>query len=140
MKRFFSVLLCCLLIASVASASTVRDLSDYAAVLGGSELKNGDARDPYIRFIQDGCTITLKLDQDEVVAAFIDGTGDPFLAYCSAALCIFDPDERMNSLGQFLTMYLLAHTQEGHHDGQTSSGIFFFLEPSEDHMTFTIAK
>lgn len=140
MKRFFAALLACLLIASVASAATVRDLSDYAAVLGGSELKNGDARDPYIRFIQDGCTITLKLDQDEVVAAFIDGSRDPFLAYCSAALCIFDPDERMNSLGQFLTMYLLAHTQEGHQDGQTSSGIFFFLEPSEDHMTFTIAK
>lgn len=140
MKRFFAVLLCCLLIASTACAAKVSDMSDYAAVLGASELEKGDVRDPYIRFVQDGCTIMIKMDSGEMVNVFIEGTGDQFLAYCAAALCVFDPDGRTNSFGQLLTMYLLAHTQEGHQDGKTSVGDFFFIEPSEDHFLFSIAK
>ena len=138
LKRFLCVLIACMMIVPVAFSATVDDLSVYSAVLGGSELINGDVRDPYVRFIQDDCTITLKVENSEITLAIVNGSGDKFLSYCAAVLAVFDPDGATLSFGQLLTMYLLS--PNGKQEGQTSTGLFFFIEPTEGNLTFTIMK
>ena len=140
MKRFLALLLICLLIAPCAFAATLNDYEDYSVVLGGSVLKDGDARGDFIRFIQDGCTITIKRDSEEIIMIVIEGKGDPFLSYCSAALAVFDNEGKTNCLGQLLTMYLLSPGKTDHQTGQTSKGDFFFLENKDDGLYFSIMK
>lgn len=140
MKKIIIFVAVLLFIVPSACAATLDDVSDYAAILGGSELVNGNERDPYIQYKQDNCIITIKQEKDKLVAVFVQGSGDQFLAYCSAALAAFDPKGKTTSLGELMIMYLMAHNQEGHQDGQTSNGFFFFLEPKEDVFIFSIME
>ena len=138
MKKFIAILLACLMIIPAACAVTVDDVSEYAAVLGGSELKNGDARDPYIRFIQDGCTITMKLEGKEIIFVVIEGSGEKFLSYSAAVLATFDHDGMTQSFGQLLAYYLMQSNEK--HTGATPAGYVFTVEKKDEGYSFMISK
>lgn len=144
MKRFFCVLLACLLIIPAANAADFENFNIYAELFGAHEVReeDGDAREPYIRFIQDDCTITFRLDAGKISFATISGDGDAFLAYCFAALMEFDPSSKNSATngGQLLMYYLMCREEPGKHLGQTVSGRVFTVERDDKGLSFMIGE
>lgn len=144
MKRFLCVLIVCLMVAPAAFATDFSDFSIYAELFGAHEVKEseGDVRDDCIRFVQDGCIITFRIQGGEITNAMITGDGDAFLAYSLATLMQFDPDSKnaAENGGQLLLYYLMGKAKNGEHLGQTVSGKFFKVEKTDDGFSLSIVK
>jgi hypothetical protein len=142
-RKLLCLILACLLSVSSAAAAGLEDFSVYAEIFGAHEVENGDARDQYIRFVQeDGCAVTFELDGGEINMALVDGEGEAFLAYCLAAILQFDPDTKNATVnaGQLLTSYLLARGDGEEHTGVIASGNLFILRPNGDAWRFMIGN
>ena len=144
MKRFLCVLIVCLMVAPAAFATDFSDFSIYAELFGAHEVKesDGDVRDDCIRFVQDGCAITFRIDDGEIGFAMITGDGDAFLAYSLAAIMQFDPETKnaAENGGQLLLYYLMGKAKDGEHLGQTVSGKVFQVEKTDEGFSFSIIK
>lgn len=143
MKKIFCLLLILCLLPSCAFALDLDEFNIFAAVVGAEELNiaNGKTSGNYTGFVQGDCHIYFSEEGGKLTDIFVEGNGDDFLAYCCAAMHVFDPNgNTTNNHGQFLTMYFLAHMETEHQTGQTSNGLFFFLEPSEKGYMFMIGE
>lgn len=144
MKRFLCVLLVCLMIIPAAHAADFENFNMYAEIFGAHEVReaDGDARDPYIRFIQDGCTITFRIDNGKIGFATISGEGDAFLAYCFAAMMEFEPETKYaaSNGGQLLMYYLIGKESKKEEVGYTVSGRLFTIEWSNKGCSFIIGE
>lgn len=143
MKRFICVLIVCLMVAPAAFATDFENFNIHAELFGAHEVKEseGDVRDDYIRFIQDGCTITFRIDDGKIAFAMITGDGDAFLAYSLATLAEFDADSKniAHNGGQLLLYYLMSKSEdEGKHMGATASGVYFQVEKEKGKYNFLI--
>lgn len=140
MKRFVCVFLILCLLPVCAFAVDLDEFNIFASVIGAPELDSATAQNVngYSRFIQGDCSIIFS-EKDGKSNIFVQGSGDEFLAYCCAAIHVFDLNGNTTSNhGQLLTMYFLAHTETEHQTGQTSNGYFFFIEPREAGYMFMI--
>jgi hypothetical protein len=144
MKRFICILFAFLIIIPSAYAADLENFCMYSELFGAHEVReeDGDVRDPYIRFIQDDCTITFRIDSGKIGFAMITGDGDAFLAYCFAALMEFDPSSKNSATngGQLLMYYLMCKESIGKHLGQTVSGCVFVVERDEKGLSFVIGE
>ena len=143
MKRFFCALMTLIFLPAFAFALDLQDFNDYAAVLGASEIdiKQAKKSGKYTGIVSDDCSIYFVEENEKLQSIIIDGKGDSYLAYCCAAIRTFDPSgSTTQNHGQLLTMYLLAHNASEHQTGQTSNGIFFFVEPSKTGFLFMIGE
>lgn len=143
MKRLFCALLILCLLPVCACALDLYEFNVFASVVGVDELDEsaGKTAGKYTGFVKDDCHIYFVESDGKLTNIFIEGKGDNFISYCCAAIHVFDVNgNKTSNHGQFLTMYLIAHTQEGHQTGQTSNGYYFFIEPSEKGFTFMIGE
>ena len=142
MKRFLCAVIILCFVPIFAVALDLSEFNACSAVLGAPELDLSDAKtvDEYTRFISDKCFIFFVEDGGNLQSIYIDGQGDSFLAYCCAALHLFDPSGSTNNHGQLLTMYLMAHRDAEHQAGQTTNGLFMFVEPSDNGYLFMIGE
>ena len=144
MKRFICIFFAFLIIIPSAYAADLENFCIYSELFGAHEVReeDGDVRDPYIRFIQDDCTITFKLVNDKISFATISGDGDAFLAYCFAALMEFDPSSKNSATngGQLLMYYLMGKESNGEHIGSTVSGSVFTVDKDDKGFTFVIGQ
>ena len=143
MKRLLCVLLILCVLPVCASALDLDEFNTCSVVMGASELDIANAKiaGQYTGFIQDNCFIYFDEEGGKLKNIFIDGQGDSFLAYCCAAIHVFDLNgDKTRNYGQLLIMYMLSHTEEGHRTGQTSNGTFFFMEQSEKGFMFMIGE
>ena len=141
MKRFLCVMLIACILPVCAFALDLSEFNIFAAVVGAPELTGGKTAGNYTGFVQDDCFVYFDESGNKLSGIYIEGKGDTFLAYCCAALHVFDPNGKTTvNHGQLLTMYLIAHKETEHQTGQTTNGKYFFLEPSEKGFMFTIGE
>lgn len=145
MKRFICVLIICLMVVPAAFATDFENFNIHAELFGAHEVKEseGDVRDDYIRFIQDGCTITFKIADGRIAFAMITGDGDAFLAYSLATMAEFDAESQSiaHNGGQLLLYYLMSKSEdEGKHTGATTSGAYFQVEKENGKYNFLIGN
>ena len=141
MKRIICAILVLCMLPACASALDLEEFNAMAYVLGASEIDVSALKTAgkYSGIVQDECSLYFEETAGKLSGIYIDGTGDKFLAYCCAAIRVFDPTGSTTANhGQLLTMYLMAHTHKDHHTGQTSNGYYFFIEPSETGFLFII--
>ena len=146
MKRLIVSLTACLLIASSAAADAVPDFNLYAEIFGAHEISNGiesviDSQD-VLDFTSDGCRIVFASENEKLNSIIIVGIGDKFLAYCAAAIMMFDKqsENRTTNYGQLLTTYLLAlgDSKGEEHIGSTVSGAITSIKQEGDQYRFII--
>lgn len=143
MKRFLCALIILCLLPICASALDLSEFNAMAYVLGASEIDESKLKTNgnYSGIIQDDCSIYFIEESGKLIQIYIVGEGDKFLAYCCAALKVFDPSgSTTTNHGQLLTMYLLAHMHTEHQTGQTENGKFFFVEQDEKGFGFMIGE
>ena len=143
MKRLLCAVLVLILLPVLAVASDFEEFNLYASVLGANELDPEKSRssDVYTQYEQDGCSVGFEMKDGSVSSVFIDGDGVSFLAYCCAALHIFDPDGSATSNhGQLLTAYLLSKNADEYSAGQTTNGKYFFVTYADGQYSFMAVK
>ena len=143
MKRVACVLLLLCLIPVCAFAIDIDEFNAFASVLGASELNMEESKTSGIHtgFMKDDCKIYFDEIDGKLDGIYVDGQGDSFLAYCCAALHLFDPDGQTSiNHGQLLTMYLMAHKTDNYQTGQTQNGYYFFMEKQDGGFFFMIGE
>lgn len=143
MKRLLCAVLVLILLPVLAVASDFDDFNTFASVLGANELDPEKSRssDVYTQYEQDGCSVGFETENGSIKSVFIDGDGVSFLAYCCAAIHIFDPDGSATSNhGQFLTSYLLSKNADEYSAGQTTNGKYFFVTYENGQYSFMLVK
>ena len=143
MKRFLCALLILCFVPICAFALDLSEFNIYASVLGSPEINEDELKSSgkYKGITQGDSNIYFEEDENELNSIFVDGNGEDFLAYCCAAIHVFDPNgDTTRNHGQLLTMYFLARTKTEHQTGETSNGLYFFIEPSEKGFLFMIGK
>lgn len=141
MKKIICVILLVCIFPACAFALDLSEFNLFAAVVGVPELTGGKTSGNYTGFVQDDCFIYFDESGGKLSGIYIEGKGDTFLAYCCAAIHVFDKNGKTTvNHGQLLTMYLMAHTETEHQTGQTTNGVAFFVEPSEKGYTFMIGE
>ena len=143
MKKLVCILLILCVLPAWAFALDLSEFNLFASILGAPELemKNAKTSGKHTGFIQNDCYIYIDESNGKIDGIYIDGKGDEYLAYCCAAIHVFDPTgDTTKNHGQLLSMYLMAHTQAEHQTGQTGSGYFFFIEPSDNGFFFLIGE
>ena len=141
MKKLFMFVLVLCLLPVYSFALDLDEFNVFASTLGAQELDINEAKvsGKHTGFKKDDCYIYIDEDGGKISGIYVDGKGDNYLAYCCAAIHVFDPSgNTTQNHGQLLTMYLLAHKQKEHQTGQTGNGYFFFIEPSENGFFFMI--
>lgn len=146
MKRFFVLLLACLMIVPFALASDLSDFNAYAYVFGASEIEDGtssviegqDVED----FSSDGCRIVFMKKDGDLSSIVVVGQGDKFLAYCAAAIHQFDgsSENRTTNFGNLLSIYLLSLGGEvgENHSGFTVSNEIMTMTRTDEGCQFVI--
>ena len=143
MKRIICVLLALCLLPAFAFAIDLTEFNVFASVLGASELdiKDASVSGNHIGFVKDGCKIYIDEKGGKIDGIYIDGQGDSFLAYCSAAVHVFDPNgSTTQNNGQLLTMYLMAHETTDYMTGQTQNDYYFFVQKQDNSFFFMIGE
>lgn len=143
MKRIICALLILCIIPACAFAIDLEEFNVFASVLGAQEIDESALKvaGKYMGIVQTDCNLYFEEEEGKLKSIFIDGKGEDFLAYCCAAIHVFDPDgNTTTNHGQLLSMMLLARTSKEHQTGQTSTGYYFFIEPSEKGFLFLIGE
>lgn len=143
MKRFVCALLILCLLPICSNALDLSEFNAMSYVLGASEIDESKLKinGKYSGIMQDGCSIYFIEESGKLNQINIYGEGDKFLAYCCAAIKMFDPNgDTTTNHGKLLTMYLLAHMHTEYQAGQTTNGKFFFVEPDEKGFVFMIGE
>ena len=147
MKKQVAIILLSTVLAASPACASVPDhkvFSLYSEVFGAHDIDDAkaDMVNNYSRFYQDGCTITFKEENGELVYALISGEGDSFLAYCYAILFQFDPDPEHSAHngGNLLACYLMAHGTTEEQFGTTASGTGFILKKDKEGFAFSMKK
>ena len=149
MKKFLVVLLVCVMFIPSAFAVDTNDFNIYASVFGASEVNNGtestnDNGNIVTQYYSDECRIVFIEESGKTKSIAIVGQGDKFLAYCAAAIMVFDhiSDNRTTNYGQLLSIYLLAigDNSKEDHTGMTVSGSLMAMQNSGESCRFIIVR
>lgn len=143
LKRIICLVVSLCLLPVFAHALDLSEFNAFASVLGSPEVNESELKTAgkYKGTSSQGCNLYFEEIGSALNSIFINGEGTDFLAYCCAAIHAFDPNgDTTSNHGQLLTMYFLARTQTEHQTGQTSNGLFFFIEPSDNGFLFLIGK
>lgn len=143
MKRFLCLLLILCIIPACVFAIDIDEFNACSAVLGAKELDiaNAESAGKYTRFTQDDCSIIFQEESGKLKNIFVEGKGDEYLAYCCAAIHVFDPKgDTTKNFGQLIIMYLTAHRTTEHQTGQTSNGNYFFIEQTENGFMLMVGE
>ena len=113
MKRLICVFLILCLLPACAFGVDIDLFNDYAGTFHAPELKDGAFDGKYTTFTSEGCTIYFREMEDDLII-YVSGDGDPFFAYCVAAIMYIEPDSSALSYncGMLLSYYLLTEEQE----------------------------
>ena len=145
MKRLFAVLLLLVLCSSVAFADDFdyASFTIYSEVFGASgiDFPSTDIRTKdkftYHVFEPDNCQIVFLYNDGTPAAISIKGSGEPFLAYCCAALQIIDPEgNKLTGYGNLLICYMLTNGSGEKETGFTASGKVFEIQKTETGFSF----
>lgn len=144
MKRFFVVLLVCMMIVPSALAFDLDGYNNIATTFGANALNKKTAQKikSFTSYSQDDCTISFEETGNDVTTIIIDGKGDSFIAYCCASFYLLDPSgDAKTDYGEFLAAYLMAHsTKDEYTYGETTNGIVFFIQPENNQFSFMVMK
>ena len=144
MKKIICILLVLCIFPVCAFALDLDEFNVFASVVGVSELDINEAKvsDFHYGFVKEGCKIYIdEKVKGKIDGIYIIGKGDSFLAYCCAAIHVFDQHTSSSSnYGQLLTMYLMAHTTEEYQAGETQNGYLFFIQKTDGEYMFLIGE
>ena len=143
MKRIICVLLILCMIPAFSFAVDLDEFNTFSSVLGASELDMNEAKvsGKHIGFVKDGCNVYIDEVNGKIDGIYIQGQGDSYLAYCCAAVHVFDPNgNTTQNHGQVLTMYLMAHETNEYMTGQTQNGYYFFIQKQDNGFFFLIGE
>ena len=143
MKKLIAVLLIMIMIPVCSCAATISDFNVNALICGESSLDESTAK-PFsdmTMYTAGGCSISFKMDGDNIEKIYVQGDGISFLAYSMAAVRCFDDslDDLIENSGRLFSVYLLARQGEDQF-GKILTGEMFAVSPYKNEYIFMITK